>query len=39
MLLFGWQEWHPACKKLSGEVLECLEQGASDFTATHHLLL
>ena len=30
-LLVGWQEGHPACKKLSGEVLAlviCLEQGA-----------
>jgi len=24
MLLVGWQERHPACKKLSYEVLECL---------------
>jgi len=23
-LLVGWQEWHPACKKLSGEVLAWL---------------
>jgi len=23
-LLVGWQEGHPACKKLSGEVLACL---------------
>ena len=23
MLLVGWQEGHPACKKLSGGVLEC----------------
>jgi len=29
-LLVGWQEGHPACKKLSGGVLAwfCLEQGA-----------
>jgi len=30
-LLVGWQEGHPACKKLSGEVLAwlfCLERGA-----------
>jgi len=30
-LLVGWQEGHPACKKLSGGVLVwfvCLEQGA-----------
>jgi len=24
MLLVGWQEWHLACKKLSGEVLAWL---------------
>jgi len=23
-LLVGWQEWHPACKELSGEVLAWL---------------
>jgi len=23
-LLVGWQEWHPACKKLSGGVLAWL---------------
>jgi len=32
MLLVGWQEGHPGCKKLSGGVLfvwfVCLEQGA-----------
>ena len=31
MLLVGQQEWHPACKKLSGGVLawlSCLERGA-----------
>jgi len=22
--LVGWQEWHPACKKLSGGMLACL---------------
>jgi len=27
MLLVGWQEGHPACKKLSGVVI-CLERGA-----------
>jgi len=27
MLLVGWQEGHPACKKLSGGVI-CLEQDA-----------
>ena len=34
MLLVGWQEGHPACKNLSGEVLVwlivCLQQGAND---------
>ena len=46
-LLVGWQEGHPACKKLSGEVLTCylpgarcrLAYGAADATATHCLLL
>jgi len=31
MLLVGWQEGHPACKKMSGGVLAlviCLERGA-----------
>jgi len=31
MLLVGWQEGHPACKKQSGEVLAmviCLQRGA-----------
>jgi len=30
MLLIGWQEGHPTCKKLSGEMLAwlCLGQGA-----------
>ena len=31
MLLVGWQEGHPACKKLSGRMLAwfiCLERGA-----------
>jgi len=31
MLLAGWQEGHPACKKLSGGMLAwlfCLKQGA-----------
>jgi len=27
-LLVGWQEWHPACKKLSGVVWHGLEWGA-----------
>ena len=27
-LLVGWQEGHPACKKLSGGVVVCLEWGA-----------
>jgi len=46
-LLVGWQEEHPTCKKLSGEVLagylsgaRCrLAYGQADFTATHSLLL
>ena len=46
-LLVGWQEGHPACKKLSGEVLAWLSDwsnvqisyGPSDATATHCLLL
>jgi len=50
-LLVGWQEGHPACKKLSGGVLASgvvifLEQdanlqtyGAGDATATHYLML
>ena len=46
-LLVGWQEGHPACKKLSGGVLawylsgaRCrLAYGPADATATHcHLL-
>jgi len=37
-LLAGWQEGHPACKKLSGEVLAWLSVPA-DATATHSLLL
>jgi len=44
-LLVGWQEGHPACKKLSGGVLswlsvwsECrLAYGSADATATHCL--
>ena len=44
-LLVGWQEGHPACKKLSGGVLawlsvwsECiLAYGPADATATHCL--
>ena len=46
-LLFGQQEGHPACKKLSGGVLRgylsgarCrLVYGPADATATHCLLL
>jgi len=46
-LLVGWQEGHPACKKLSGGVLDgylpgarCrLAHGPADATATHCLLL
>jgi len=47
-LLVGWQEGHPACKKLSGELLVWLSvwskvqmicYGPSDATATHHILL
>ena len=50
-LLVGWQEGHPACKKLSGwsgaDMVICLELGAgcrlaygpADATATHCLLL
>jgi len=46
-LLVGWQEGHPACKKLSSEVLAWLSVGArcrlaygpADATATHCLLL
>jgi len=49
-LLVGWQEGHPACKKLSGEVLAwlpvwkevqtCIKNyGPADATATHGLLL
>jgi len=35
MLLVGWQEGHPACKKLSGEVLAWLSAcGPTDATAT-----
>jgi len=47
MLLVGWQEGYPACKKLSGGVLlqhlsmaRCrLAYGLADNTATHCLLL
>jgi len=28
MLLVGWLEGHPACKKLSGGMVTCLDQGA-----------
>jgi len=46
MLLVGQQEGHPACKKLSGGVLEWLSvwsevqtaHGLADATATHCLL-
>ena len=45
-LLVGWQEGHPACKKLSGGVLACLSgascrlaYGPADATAAHCLLL
>ena len=47
-LLVGWQEGHPACKKLSGGVLAWLSawskvqtciNGPADATATHCLLL
>jgi len=40
-LLVGWQEGHPACKKLSGAVLEWLSvwSEVQTCTATHcHLL-
>jgi len=43
MLLVGWQEGHPACKKLSGGVLAWLsvwsEVQTADSTATRCLLL
>ena len=49
MLLVGWQEGHPACKKLSGGVLvwlyvwsnvqTCNAYGPADATATHFLFL
>jgi len=47
-LLVGWQEGHPACKKLSGGMLVWLcvwpkvqicIYGPVDATATHYLLL
>jgi len=45
-LLVGWQEGHPACKKLSGGMLAWLSgvrcrfaYGQADVTATHYLLL
>ena len=45
-LLVGWQEGHPACKKLSGGMLSWLSgmrcrlaYGTADATATHCLLL
>jgi len=44
-LLFGWQERHPACKKLSGGMLAWLSgmrcrlaYSPADATATHYLL-
>jgi len=46
MLLVGWQEGHPACKKLSGGMLAWLSAmgcrlayGPAYATATHYLLL
>jgi len=43
MLLVGWQEGHPACKKLRGGVLagaRCrLAYGPADATANHCLFL
>ena len=48
MLLVGWQEGHPVCKKLSGRVLAWLSVWSkvqtciycpTDATATHYLLL
>jgi len=48
MLLVGWQEGYPACKKTEWRgagVVVCLEQGAdlhygpADATATHGILL
>jgi len=45
-LLVGRQEGHPACKKLSGEMLAWLSRmrcrlaySPADATATHYLLL
>ena len=45
-LLVGWQEGHPACKKLSGGMLAWLSgmrrrlaYSPADATATHYLLL
>jgi len=45
-LLVGWQEGHPACKKLSGGMLAWLSgmrcrlaYCPEDATATHYLLL
>jgi len=44
MLLVGWQEGHPACKKLSGGMLAWLFEmrcrlaySPADATATHYL--
>jgi len=47
MLLVGWQEGHPICKKMSDVVLVWLSvlarcrfaYGPSDATASHYLLL
>ena len=38
-LLVGWQEGHPACKKLSGGVLAWLSVWSELQTATHCFLL
>jgi len=42
-LLVGWQEWHPACKKLSCGVLSWTRfrfaHGPADAIATQYLLL
>jgi len=34
-LLVGWQEWYPACKKLSGEVLAWLSVWSEVQTCMH----
>jgi len=45
-LLVGWQEGHPACKKMTGGMLAWLSgmryrlaYSPADATATHYLLL